>query len=184
MKKAQSLQELQSIVESMEAELSAWPQMSAAQWNWEPKGEWSIGQILDHILASGDPIVEKIGILAPQIPPAPEHDEIRQTWLGQKVAEQSGPNYTMRVPVPKGMEPGGGPFDDAVRARLLDQLAAIRGLLGQARMMETERFKFSSTVSPLVRYNLADALTILVVHAQRHVIQARNRMSEPGFPPA
>jgi len=44
-------------------------------------------------------------------------------------------------------------------------------LIAEAGTMDWRRVRMSSPVVPLLRMNLGDALTILVVHAERHAGQ-------------
>jgi hypothetical protein len=50
--------------------------------------------------------------------------------------------------------------------------------------VDLNRIKVRSPITPLVRFNLGDALTLQVVHAQRHLAQARRVREHAEFPQA
>ena len=184
MDRHQSLTAHSEYLARLTSEIESWPELTPEQWNWQPPNEWSVGQCLDHIVVSGDEMVELIHRVWDKFAQVPEHDALKMTWLGTKIAEQSGPNFTMRVPVPKGMDPRTGPHDASVLEALKKQFAEIAVILWKARHVDTDSYKMTSPVAALVRYNLSDALTIMIGHADRHMIQARQRMQESGFPKA
>ncbi|MGZ5191176.1 MAG: hypothetical protein ACXWCZ_09170, partial [Flavisolibacter sp.] len=51
--------------------------------------------------------------------------------------------------------------------------------LGQ---LDTKNLIIASPVSALITYTLADALALLAVHEQRHIVQAENVLNHPNFP--
>ena len=66
----------------------------------------------------------------------------------------------------------------------LDEQQKFIDFVGQCRNLDYNKTRLRSPVTPLVRYSLADAFVITVVHAQRHLGQARRVREHPAFPRA
>jgi hypothetical protein len=71
---------------------------------------------------------------------------------------------------PKIYKPGPAP-----RPRVLEEFLRrqedVGGVIAEASELDWSRTRFTSPVTSLVRMNLGDALTVLVVHAERHAAQ-------------
>ena len=74
-----------------------------------------------------------------------------------------------------------GPINDPLE-RFLKQQQTFLGFVKDARGIDYNKTKLRSPVTPLMRYSLADAFVITVVHGWRHLAQARRVRETPGFP--
>jgi hypothetical protein len=54
----------------------------------------------------------------------------------------------------------------------------------RAATLDWRRTRTTSPISPLIRLNLGDCFTILVVHAQRHLGQIDRLRGRSDYPPA
>ena len=64
----------------------------------------------------------------------------------------------------------------------LDEQQKFVDFVRQCRGIDYNKTRIRSPVTPLVRYSLADAFVITVLHAQRHLAQARRVRESQGFP--
>ena len=133
-------------------------------------GGWSIAEVLEHLIVSADSYLTRIRALieARGGPPV----DAKATWKptlggGLLVWSLRSPR---KVRAPGGYKPG--PHS---RPRVLDQFLQrqeeVGRCLAEAGDMDWRRVRMRSPVAPLLRMNLGDALTVLVVHAERHAGQ-------------
>ena len=64
----------------------------------------------------------------------------------------------------------------------LDEQQKFIDFVRQCHGIDYNKTRLRSPVTALVRYSLADAFVITVVHAQRHLAQARRVRENPEFP--
>ena len=86
-----------------------------------------------------------------------------------------------KLPAPRMYRPAPDP-----RARVVDQFMLrqreLVELLNASAGLDWRRVRTASPVSPLIRLNLGDCFTVLVVHAQRHLGQIERLESRADFP--
>jgi len=93
------------------------------------------------------------------------------------------PEAARKVPAPKVFRPAESAAIAGALERFLRQQERFISLVSHARGIDYNKTKLRSPVTPLMRYSLADAFVITVVHGQRHLAQARRVRELPGFPP-
>jgi hypothetical protein len=156
--------------------------LNTAQLSWTPPaGGWSIGQVLEHIVVSADSYLERLRGLVYFHHAA--HAELGTTqwepsvggWV--LVASMRKP---WKLPSPRSWQVGEARPD--VTGAFLDRQDAITRLLRASAALEWNRVRLASPVSALIRLNLGDCFTILIVHAQRHVNQMQRIRDSAGFP--
>ena len=155
------------------------------QLNWKPAPDsWSIAQCLDHLAVTSskfDPYFsqaisrgrEKRPLIA-----APKYQpSIVGGWLIKQVMPVTGRN----LPAPKVFAPSQSTIVDALGIFLKQQeifLHFVRASDG----VDYNKVRLRSPVTPLMRYSLADAFVVTVVHGWRHLAQARRVREMSGFP--
>jgi hypothetical protein len=133
-------------------------------------GGWSVAEVLEHLIVSADSYLTTIRALIQARSEAPI--DANATWkptLGGGLLA-----WSLRSPrklrAPRSYKPGPTP-----RPRVLEEFLQRQEDVGrfiiQAGQMDWRGVRMRSPVSPLLRMNLGDALTILVVHAERHAGQ-------------
>ena len=133
-------------------------------------GGWSIAEVLEHLIVSADSYLKPLRAIVQRKEHAPAQSD--GTWkpslMGGLLAQSL--RNPRKLPAPKGYKPGPSP-----RSRVLEEFLArqedVGRLIAEAGTMDWRRVRMSSPVVPLLRMNLGDALTILVVHAERHAGQ-------------
>jgi hypothetical protein len=160
--------------------------LTDSQLNWKPAADsWSIAQCLDHLTVSS----EKFGhyftdaiARGREKRPAGAAISYRPTALGGWLIKQLLPEATRKVTAPKVFRPAEGSAIKDPLARFLQQQAEFLTFVKDARGVDYNKTKLRSPVTPLMRYSLADAFVITVVHGWRHLAQARRVRELPGFP--
>ena len=136
-----------------------------------PAGGWSMGEVFEHLCIADDSYLERIrSLLArPDTARAPLGAvDWRPTFAGKLLAD--GLRGARRLPAPRIYRPGPTPRAGVV-GEYLKRLAELDRMLDDAARLEWRRVRIGSPVLGLIRMNLGDCFTILVVHARRHIGQ-------------
>ena len=158
--------------------------LSDAQLNWTPAPDsWSIAQCLDHLALASErfgPYLTKAIARGREKRPANGPVDYHPTRLGGWLIKQL--EATRKVPAPKVFRPSESSAIENPLERFLQQQEKLLDFVGQARRIDYNKTKLGSPVTPLMRYSLADAFVITVVHGQRHLAQAGRVLEAEGFP--
>jgi len=181
---------LQTIVSEAEKNSAAARLVAAdlteAQLNWKPSPEqWSIAQCLEHLTVATKGFEKYFSSALeharknPQVGSAPRY---KPSFVGGWLAKQVSPEAARKLPAPKIFRPGDssaiqGPLESFLKAqdRFLDFVQRSKGI-------DYNKTRLRSPVTPLMRYSLADAFVITVLHGQRHLGQARRVREMAEFP--
>ena len=156
--------------------------LTDAELRWRPPGGgWSIGQALEHVLTGGDRYLTRLRPLI-YMPGAPLARAEDHDWEPQFTASilVSTLKSKRKWRAPRVLRVGAEPRPE-VRRAFAAQQAAIRALLLAAADLDWNRLRFRSPVNRIVKLNLGDAFTVLVVHGQRHALQMQRVRDLPGF---
>jgi hypothetical protein len=134
----------------------------------QPPG-WSIGQLLEHLCVANDSYLERIrALVRPDAPRAAPGATWKPTLLGGLLIRSLAGERPL--PAPRIWRVGPRVRPDVV-AEFMRRERELVDLLRAGAELDWRRLRTSSPVSPLIRLDLGDCYTILVVHARRHVGQ-------------
>jgi|RhiMetdeSRZDD1v2_1073273.scaffolds.fasta_scaffold717820_2 DinB family protein len=135
-----------------------------------PTGGWSIAEVLEHLIVSADSYLETLRPLV-QRKDGARVDGVgtwKPTLMGGLLAASL--RNKRKLPAPAIYKPGPNP-----RPRVLEEFLRrqeeVGRLLTDAGDMDWRRVRLRSPVLHWLPMNLGDALTVLVVHAERHAAQ-------------
>jgi len=159
--------------------------LNETQLNWKPAPDrWSIAQCLEHLTVSTNEFGQYFtrAIAGGRSKrPADKTPAYRPSFLGGLLIKQLLPEVTRKMRAPKILHPSASSIDQPLEKFLKGQqkfLEFVRATEG----VDYNKTRLRSPVTPLVRYSLADAYVLTVVHGQRHLAQARRVRETPGFP--
>ena len=92
------------------------------------------------------------------------------------------PGSGFKVKTFKVFKPKSGPKSLDVTTRFLAMQDELIALIKRADGCDVNAVKFASPVSGLLRFSIGEGLSVLVVHEQRHLLQAQNIQLTTGFP--
>jgi hypothetical protein len=160
--------------------------LSEAQLNWTSHpNSWSIAQCLDHLRATSkafEPYLTAAIKRGSEKWPTDSPVPYRPSWVGGWLIKQVVPETTRKVPSPKVFRPTESPTIENALAEFLKQQEEFLGLVRRAQGFDYNKTRLRSPVTPLMRYSIADAFVVTVVHGWRHLAQARRMRETPGFP--
>ena len=133
-------------------------------------GGWSVAEVLEHLIVSADSYLD---ILRPAVAGSDrarssENGMWKPSLMGGLLAASL--RSERKLPAPRIYRPGPTPRSKTLEEFLRRQ-AEVGRLIAAAGELDWRRVRLRSPVLPWLRMNLGDALTILVVHAERHAGQ-------------
>lgn len=160
--------------------------LSNEQLNWKPAPEkWSIAQCLDHLAVTSqkfDGYFSDALVRGRKKWPVSTGPAYRPSFMGGWLVKQVSPETGRNLPAPKVFRPAESSSIDQPLEKFLKQQERFIEFVRETGGVDYNRTKLRSPVTPLMRYSLADAFVITVVHGQRHLAQARRVRETSGFP--
>lgn len=161
-------------------------ELSDAQLSWTSAPDrWSVAQCLDHLATTSKAFepyltsaIQRGRDKWPTQSPVPYRPSLVGGWLIKQVV----PEATRKVPSPKVFRPAQSPVIDNVLEGFLQQQDEFLRFVREAEGLDYNKTRLRSPVTPLMRYSMADAFVVTVVHGWRHLAQARRMLETPGFP--
>lgn len=159
--------------------------LTETQLNWKPSAEqWSIAQCLDHLAVATNefekyfqPALKR----AREKWPATNSPRYKPSMLGGWLAKQVSPEAPRKNTAPKIFRPAVSNIPAALE-KFVNQQARFLDFVRESTGIDYNKTRLRSPVTPLMRYSLADAFVITVLHGQRHLAQARRVGEMPQFP--
>ena len=106
----------------------------------------------------------------------------RPTFVGGLLIKQVVPETTRRFPSPKIFKPADSSAIHDALGIFLNQQDEFVSFVRQSEGIDYNRARLRSPVTPLMRYSLADAFVVTIVHESRHLAQAARVRAMPSFP--
>lgn len=144
-------------------------------------GGWSIAEVLEHLIVAADSYLAVLRALTQRRDN--KSADANATWKptvgGGLLA------WSLRSPrklrAPRGYKPGPSPRP-RVLEEFLQRQEEVGRFLVEAGQLDWRHVRMRSPVASILRMNLGDALTVLVVHAQRHAGQIERVKAAIGAP--
>jgi hypothetical protein len=145
--------------------------------NWKPTSDqWSIAECLEHLtisMAAYKPIMNRARTHGGRRFPAASAPPYRPTWMGGWLIRHVSPDSPKKLTAPKVFRPPAVSSISGSLGRFIKEQDEFIKFVRESAGMDYNKVRLRSPVTPLVRYSLADAFVVIVVHAQRHLLQAQ-----------
>jgi hypothetical protein len=181
---------LQTVIEEVDKNSLGAQQLVAGlsdnQLSWTSSPDkWSIAQCLDHLAVTSRQFnsylttaIERGREKWPVTSAVP----YKPSWVGGWLIKQVVPETTRKVPAPKVFRPSQSPAIEGALEKFLDQQNEFLRFVREAKGIDYNKIRLRSPVTPLMRYSLADAFVVTVVHGRRHLAQAKRVRDTFEFP--
>lgn len=140
--------------------------------------QWSANQCLQHLNSYGKyylPAIEKAIAIAKQ-KSIKENPVFKSGWLGNYFTNLMQPKDDGTLPKkmksPKNHQPQNNADSHLVIAEFIEQQEQLLLLMEQACQLDLNNIKVPISIAPFIKLKLGDVFMFLVVHNQRHVLQA------------
>jgi hypothetical protein len=117
-------------------------------------------------------------------PPITNPPAYKPTMMGGWLARHVAPESPKKLRAPRIFRPENATAIQGSLPMFLHEQQKFIDFVRQSTGIDYNKTRLRSPVTPLVRYSLGDAFVITVLHAQRHLAQARRVRESPRFPPA
>jgi hypothetical protein len=158
--------------------------LTEAQFNWQPApGAWSVAECIEHLNVTARLYLPKLdeGIANAIRRGLYAEGPFTYNWIGRFVAGSMEPPARFRVKAP-------ATFHPAPRRPRHDIMAAFRAYqvqyvdrLRQSNGLDLARARVSSPAGTWLRIPLGSGFAMMAAHERRHLWQARQVISKPGF---
>jgi hypothetical protein len=163
-------------------------ELTEAQLNWKPSADqWSIAQCLEHLTVATNEFEKYFRAALQQARkkwPVTSSPRYKPSILGGWLAKQVSPEAPRKVTAPKIFRPADSSNIAEALEQFVNQQARFLDFVRESAGIDYNKTRLRSPVTPLIRYSLADAFVITVLHGQRHLAQARRVREMPEFPKA
>ena len=160
--------------------------LTETQLNWKPApAAWSIAQCLEHLAITSRKfdsyflVALESGRKKRPVANAPTY---KPSLVGGWLARQVNPEGGRNLRAPKVFRPSDASSIHEPLELFLDQQVKFIDFVKHSAGIDYNRTRLRSPVTPLMRYSLADAFVITVLHGQRHLGQSRRVREMAEFP--
>jgi DinB family protein len=160
--------------------------LSEIQLNWKPAPEqWSIAQCLDHLTVTShkfEPYLSSALARGQKKWPVSDAPAYRPSFIGGWLIRQVDPETGRNLPAPKVFRPAESSTIQGALESFLKQQQRFLDFVRRSAGIDYNKTRLRSPVTPLMRYSLADAFVVTVVHGRRHLAQAQRVRDTSMFP--
>jgi hypothetical protein len=138
---------------------------------------WSILECFEHLNRYNRFYNEKLEQAIANSSQKKNEDEARSSWLGRKFIAMMHPDNKKKIKTVKTMNPMLGLQSKLSRSTIHEFLKhqhALLRILNSASRADLNQSTIPVEFFRLIKMRLGDALQFVIVHEQRHLIQARN----------
>jgi len=160
--------------------------LTEVQLNWKPSPEqWSIAQCLEHLTVATRAFEN---YFTSALESARKNRQVTKppryapSLVGGWLAKQVSPEAARKLPAPKIFRPGNSSDIQGSLQSFLDAQDSFLDFVQRSEGVDYNKTRLRSPVTPLMRYSLADAFVITVLHSRRHLAQARRVRETAEFP--
>jgi hypothetical protein len=159
--------------------------LTPGQLNWKPSdNQWSIAQCLDHIIVSNEtyyPQLEKIisgkwkNSLWQNMP------YLHKMW-GKILLKSVSPDTVKKVKTSRVFYPASSGIPRTIIKEFVSHNKSLTEFMIRSSQANHDKIVITSPVSAFITYSLRDTFTILTLHEERHLQQAKRVMDAADFP--
>jgi Na+/phosphate symporter len=169
----QLLSEINKIEETVKNEFLSLPDSTLNRK--ENTSAWSILECIEHLNRYCRYYNQELKrSIAEAMAKASPIDRPESTWLGKKFIQMMHPDNVKKQKTLRRMNPENSTLDKSVLEKFLHYQNELRQILHDAHAVNLNRSYVRVEFMQLLKMNLGDSLTFVVVHQQRHIRQAKN----------
>lgn len=178
---AELIDQVKAIVE----EIGSFSELSETQLNWRyNEDSWSFGQCLDHLIVTNTPYFNRIEniIKKGMENHAMAKKPFKSSLLGKISISSMRPGSKSKYKTPAPFQPSSSSIGKDIIHKFVENQHVLIQLIRQSENLDLNKLKIISPVTVFVRFRLGDCFQFLIVHEQRHMVQAKRVLSMDQFP--
>ena len=149
--------------------------------NWKERPDvWSVLECFEHLNRYSEyylPAIQK-AIEAGTFDLMNEHRDFTHTWIGRLSIKAMSPDNVKKQKTFKRMNPVFGSTSRNVLGRFIRHQETLEKLIDSAQEVNVVRTTIPVEFFKLLKMNVGEAFEFVIVHEQRHVIQALNTLAK------
>ncbi|MEK7724752.1 MAG: DinB family protein [Acidobacteriota bacterium] len=159
--------------------------LSAEQINWKPNAKsWSVGQCFEHLIITNNlyfPAIQNVidGIhrnnFFSKIP-------FSTNFISALMKNSLKPEQARKMKTFKVFEPSASGVSPNIIGDFAENNRKLVEMFDTCKDLENHKIKIPEPLSPALNLRLDDAFEILLLHEQRHFLQAERVLKTEGFP--
>jgi uncharacterized damage-inducible protein DinB len=183
MKTTQLLTELKAqtekIIHTVETKFNALPDTPL---NHKPAPDsWSILECFEHLNLYSHYYLTALEVAVTKATPS-QPQEMKYTWIGKKSVAMMHPSNTKKQKTLKKMIPAQSRLTRDVLATFLNDQQRILRMIEKASLLNVSKSVVPVEFFKLLKMNIAETLEFVIVHQQRHLIQAERMLMQVSSP--
>ncbi|MDM1407583.1 DinB family protein [Myroides sp. DF42-4-2] len=136
---------------------------------------WSIVECIEHLNYYGYFYLPEITIKMSTAPSYPPSSIFKSGYFGNYLAKRILPKAKLnKIKAAKAMNPSNNKLDRNVLTVFIQQQNSLIALLEQAKTVNLNRIKTSTSIHQWIKLRLGDTLKLVVFHNLRHMVQIQN----------
>ena len=159
--------------------------LTEVQFNWSPAtGRWSVAECIDHLNVTARLYLPRIDeAIAEAIRRGLYGDgPYTHDLLGRLFVLSMEPPAKIKVKAPESFRPGARRARSEIMAAFRAYQVQFVDRLRQANGLDLRRAKVHSPASSWIKVSLNSGFALMVAHERRHLWQAQQVVTSPGFP--
>lgn len=143
-------------------------------------GGWSMAECIEHLNAYGDFYLPRLQKALSNAPALQQPDRFKHSLLGRYFIAMMNPvKSTKKYKAMKRYRPVTLTDPHAVVSLFIQQLEELLKIIMQAEQKNLMKVNVATTLSPLIKIPVGDAIQFVLTHNRRHLLQAgRNLENE------
>lgn len=138
------------------------------RWRYAPR-TWSVAECLEHLIVCGELYHDRLEPLLDRAEKLDGPEPWRSSFMGRLLIKSV--TTSRRLKGPGAFKPPHQPREN-VLGQFLASIDRLERLIRKSDGVDLTKTRLSSPASRLIRLNAGDCLTMLVLHAKRHLRQA------------
>ena len=155
--------------------------LSAEQLNWKPSAEkWSIAQCLDHLVTSNTTYYPQFNEIISGAHRNSFYQNIQfiSRFFGNYLIKETGAVVSTPMKSPTAFVPSQSEIAASIVADFEKHQQEFSACIKQLEKIDLDKTILHSPALKIITYSLADLLTILLGHEQRHLAQAKKVLNQ------
>ena len=179
MKRIEFLRAQKNVVQKISEQASSFLKLSADELNQTPPtGDWSALQCFEHLNLYNRYYISELKTAMNEVSGRGEDFGIEFTWIGKKSIAMMHPSNRKKQKTFKKMIPVSGTLSVDLIHAFLDDQKTILELLDAAATKDITKKKVKVEFFRLLKMNIAETIEFVLVHEQRHILQATTTVQE------
>jgi hypothetical protein len=154
--------------------------LSSEELNWKPDPKsWSAAECFQHLIFTNNSYLKHFSeVSKTESGNVMDSIDFKHSFWGKLILYFVNPKTKMKSKTSASFNPSNSKVDFDVIRKYLEQNDLLTKSISGMQNLDLKRLKIASPINSKIRYNLGDAIRILILHDQRHIQQAEKALGE------